>query len=130
MFREAGIECRASHSGGGSSSSAGRGSRGGTFTGPTAAASAATTAVAAALSLSLALSFVRLATEFSLLSDTGPCWDIYKNFRVFVGGKAAVAVGLLLLVASIFYLIPSRLPVVCSRATWLILPVAYACLKD
>merc|ERR1711974_79702 len=32
------------------------------------------------LSLSLALSFVRLATEFSLLSDTGPCWDIYKNF--------------------------------------------------
>ena len=130
MFREAGIECRASHSGGGSSSSTGRGSRGRTFTGPTAAASAATTAVAAALSLSLALSFVRLATEFSLLSDTGPCWDIYKNFRVFVGGKAAVAVGLLLLVASIFYLIPSRLPVVCSRATWLILPVAYACLKD
>ena len=130
MFREAGIECRASHSGGGSSSSTGRGSRGGTFTGPAAAASAATTAVAAALSLSLALSFVRLATEFSLLSDTGPCWDIYKNFRVFVGGKAAVAVGLLLLVASIFYLIPSRLPVVCSRATWLILPVAYACLKD
>merc|ERR1711911_13967 len=54
------------------------------------------------ISLSLALSFVRLATEFSLLSDTGPCWDIYKNFRVFVGGKAAVAVGLLLLVASIF----------------------------
>ena len=130
MFREAGIECRASHSGGGSSSSTGRGSRGRTFTGPAAAASAATTAVAAALSLSLALSFVRLATEFSLLSDTGPCWDIYKNFRVFVGGKAAVAVGLLLLVASIFYLIPSRLPVVCSRATWLILPVAYACLKD
>ena len=130
MFREAGIECRASHSGGGSGSSTGRGSRGRTFTGPTAAASAATTAVAAALSLSLALSFVRLATEFSLLSDTGPCWDIYKNFRVFVGGKAAVAVGLLLLVASIFYLIPSRLPVVCSRATWLILPVAYACLKD
>ena len=55
MFREAGIECRASHSGGGSSSSTGRGSRGGTFTGPTAAASAATTAVAAALSLSRAL---------------------------------------------------------------------------
>merc|ERR1711911_223313 len=74
-------------SGGGSSSSTGRGSRGRTFTGPAAAASAATTAVAAALSLSLALSFVRLATEFSLLSDTGPCWDIYKNFRVFVGGK-------------------------------------------
>ena len=110
MFREAGIECRASHSGGGSSSSTGRGSRGGTFTGPTAAASAATTAVAAALSLSLALSFVRLATEFSLLSDTGPCWDIYKNFRVFVGGKAAVAVGLLLLVASIFFLFPPGSP--------------------
>ena len=107
MFREAGIECRASHSGGGSSSSStGRGSRGGTFTGPTAAASAATTAVAAALSLSLALSFVRLATEFSLLSDTGPCWDIYiKIFGVFVGGKAAVAVGLLLLVASIFFIL-------------------------
>merc|ERR1711911_365539 len=44
VFREAGIECRASHSGGGgSSSSTGRGSRGRTFTGPTAAAAAAVT---------------------------------------------------------------------------------------
>ena len=65
MFREAGIECRASHSGGGSSSSTGRGSRGRTFTGPAAAASAATTAVAAALSLSALecelLPFLRLS---------------------------------------------------------------------
>ena len=132
MFREAGIECRASHSGGGSSSSStGRGSRGGTFTGPTAAASAATTAVAAALSLSLALSFVRLATEFSLLSDTGPCWDIYKNFWRFRRRKSCRRRWLTTPRRFyFFYLIPSRLPVVCSRATWLILPVAYACLKD
>ena len=129
MFREAGIECRASHSGGGSSSSTGRGSRGGTFTGPTAAASAATTAVAAALSLSLALSFVRLATEFSLLSDTGPCWDIYKNFRVFVGGKAAVAVGLLLLVASIFlsYSLPAPRRLFTS---YLVDPASSICLSQ
>ena len=129
MFREAGIECRASHSGGGSGSSTGRGSRGRTFTGPTAAASAATTAVAAALSLSLALSFVRLATEFSLLSDTGPCWDIYKNFRVFVGGKAAVAVGLLLLVASIFlsYSLPAPRRLFTS---YLVDPASSICLSQ
>ena len=107
MFREAGIECRASHSGGGSSSSStGRGSRGGTFTGPTAAASAATTAVAAALSLSLSRSLSSASPRNSLFSRTRDRVGIYiKIFGVFVGGKAAVAVGLLLLVASIFFIL-------------------------
>lgn len=106
MFREAGIECRASHSGGGSSSSTGRGSRGGTFTGPTAAASAATTAVAAALSLSLSRSLSSASPRNSLFSRTRDRVGIYiKIFGVFVGGKAAVAVGLLLLVASIFFIL-------------------------
>ena len=83
MFREAGIECRASHSGGGSSSSTGRGSRGGTFTGPTAAASAATTAVAAALSLSLSRSLSSASPRNSLFSRTRDRVGIYIKIFAF-----------------------------------------------
>ena len=131
MFREAGIECRASHSGGGSSSSStGRGSRGGTFTGPTAAASAATTAVAAALSLSLARSLSSASPRNSLFSRTRDRVGMYiKIFRVFVGGKAAVAVGLLLLVASIFlsYSLPAPRRLFTS---YLVDPASSICLSQ
>ena len=131
MFREAGIECRASHSGGGSGSSTGRGSRGRTFTGPTAAASAATTAVAAALSLSLSRSLSSASPRNSLFSRTRDRVGIYIKIFAF-SSEEKLPSPLAYYSSSLlfFYLIPSRLPVVCSRATWLILPVAYACLKD
>ena len=82
------------------------------------------------LYLSLSRSLSSASPQNSLFSRTRDRVGIYIKIFAFSSEEKLPSPLAYYSSSLLFFLIPSRLPVVCSRATWLILPVAYACLKD